>query len=307
MFSTKRLFVIITFVLGIFSIYLVQAKEREYRVGDTGQMLGFPKLSNELAINPCLDEELIRMQYADKGIEYARENLKKYPKNLCSHKQTLAMLSNWNYNASALVANSERPFILGREIAKNDALLRECTTVDCLARRLPRMLEWSKTTLSRTPIASRDVQPLFMGGAPIEYPLLALRGLKLPLSQQKETCGSEDLSALRFATSTLVVSGRALAVVTCRANNRLGTWLLERGENRGQWKEVLVLPGIEDVAVLPNNRELHPHIFYKQKNASGETMTILRYSDVLGYQKRIQFELGFDAYGLAHAFNIQVF
>ncbi|NOL51849.1 hypothetical protein [Pelistega suis] len=307
MLSTKRLFVKITLVLCMFLLYPAQAKEREYRVGDTGRMLGFSKVENELAINPCLDEGLIRAKYADQGVQYARENLKKYPPNLCTNKQTLSLLSNWHYNASALVANSERPFILGREIAKNYVLLKECTTVDCLGKRLPRMLEWSKTTLSRTPITSRDVQPLFMGGAPIGHPQLALRGLQLPLSQQKEICGSEDLSSLKFATSTLLVSGRALAVVTCHDKKRLGTWLLERSENKGQWKEILVLPGFEDVAVLPNNRELYPHIFYKQKQGSTEIMTILRYSEAFGYQKRIQFELDFDAYGLAHAFNIQVF
>lgn len=309
MSSTKRLFAIINilFVLCTFCLCTVQASEREYRIGDTGQLLGFHKLEYELAINPCLEDKVVREHYTEADLQNARAQMTKYPPGLCENKQILSMLANWNYNSSALLANSERPFILGREIAIEHAQIKKCKTLDCLQKRLPNMLEWSKTMLSRTPISSRDVDSLFMKSTPIEHPRLALRGLKLPLSNQKEVCGGNDISALKFASSSLIVADRALAIVTCQEENKLGTWLLEKREDIAQWKEILVLPGIANVAILPNNRELYPHIFYKQRNGKDETMTIMRYSEAWGYQKRVQFDLSFDEYGLAHAFNVKVF
>ncbi len=309
MSSRKRLLAVQNIFLAIcmFATPISEARDREYRVGDTEQLLGFPKLEHELAINPCLNADLIRKQFGETGIKEARENLKHYPAQLCENKAVLLMLSNWNYNASALLANTERPFILGREIAIHQSQLKQCKTLECYAQRLPRMYGWSKTTLSRTPVASRDVDPLSMGAAPIEHPKLALRGLKLPLTRQQETCGSDDLSALKFAASSLVVADRALAVVTCKSEGKKGIWLLERNENVGGWKEILELPGIENVSILPHNRELHPHIFYKEKKENCDLITILRYSEEHGYQKRLQFNLSADAYGLAHAFDVQVF
>lgn len=302
-FVMKSIFSLIFFL----TFSLAHAKDREYRVGDTAQLLGFSSLEYELAINPCLSDVLVHFHYGEQGVAQAKENLKQYPEGLCQHQKILSMYSNWNYNASALLANTERPFILGREIAINHSQLKQCKTLACLEQRLPRMLNWSKLTLSRTPIASRDVAPLSMGAAPINHPQLALRGLKLPLSKQKQTCGSDSLSALTFAASSLIVADRALAVVTCQSKDKQGIWLLERNEQVGKWTEILALPGIEHISVLPYNRELYPHIFYKEKKGFDATITILRYSEETGYKKRLQFDVSDDAYGLSHAFHVQVF
>lgn len=306
MFDSKKHFCLknilltaLVMVVGFFGGHSAQASE----VGT--QLRGFPGAEYELMINPCVSTHALHRKYGERAVNLAKKILKGYPVGMCDSPEVVAMLSEWNSNASALLASTDRPFIIEPMIKEYNRLIRDCSAVSCLERYLPRVLEWSRVTLNRTPIAPEEVHTLSMTSSPIAHPQLALRDFPLPLSRQQEICGSTSIDALKFASSSIIIAGRAVAFVTCKKPEQKVAWLVEQRDAGQKWREILVLPGTNDISVLPQNKEVYPNIFYETPTADGRKITLLEFSEDSGYKEKLSFDVVPDGRGVNHAFKVK--
>lgn len=270
---------------------------------EVSSRVGFASLKQELRINPCLSNKVVADLYGSAAIPMAQQERKKWPDSLCQNPLTVQALANWHFSSSALLANTERPVVVAGLITERNRILRACPTVSCISSQLPRMLEWARVNMDRTPIANIDARPVSVMGKPLVHPKISLRGLVLPLENQTKVCTGNEHD-LEFYTSNIVVSGAALTVVRCENNGQGSMWLLENSPPSNKWRKILFAAGEENFYILPNNREDYPTLFLKNRVPSGELITVFDYDKHNGYQRKISFVVSQDEFGMFHAFDL---
>lgn len=289
-------------LLALLMIWPLQAAQAQLS-SDAALRIGFTSLKQELSINPCLSDKVVADLYGPSAIPLAEQERKKWPSNLCLNPLTVQALADWNFNSSALLANTERPVVVATLIEQRNEVLLACRTVTCISQQLPRMLEWAKVNLDRTPITSAETRPLSIIGKPLQHPKISLRGLQLPLEQQHNVCAGEP-EDLEFYTSNLTVSGTALAIARCVNQGQASIWLLEKDVQTSAWETILFTAGEDGFYILPNNREEHPTLFLKNRVPNGELITVYEFVADAGYQRKISFVVAPDEFGMLHAFDL---
>lgn len=306
MFASKKFFCLKNMILtALMVVASALWMGRVYSAESFEQLRGFPNAEYELTINPCVSVQALKKKYGDRAVQLAYQNLRNYPEGLCNYPEVVSMLAEWNDNASTLLVSTDRPFIIEPMIKEYNRLLQMCKTIDCLNLYLPRIVEWSRITLNRTPVTPEEIHTLSMTSSPIAHPQLALRGFSLPLSRQQEICGSTSIDSLKFASSSIIVSGKAVAFVTCKQPEQKVVWLVEQCDGGNKWREILVLPGTNDISILPQNKEVYPNIFYTTPIPDGRKVTLLEFNEQHGYRKRLSFDVVSDNKGVDHAFKVR--
>lgn len=289
---------------GLFALLMLLPIAAQAQGGsEAAARVGFTSLKQELSINPCLSDKVVADLYGHAAIPMAEQERKKWPVNLCQNPLTVQALADWHFSSSALLANTERPVVIANLIQQRNRTLLSCKTVACISQQLPRMLEWAKVNLDRTPITNSDSRPLSVIGKPLLHPKISLRGLQLPLEGQRNVC-SGDAESLEFYTSNMSVTGAALAVARCVNQGQASLWLLEKDSQTTDWKTILFAAGEDGFSILPNNREAHPTLFLKNRVATGELITVYEFDEDAGYQRKISFVVTPDEFGMLHAFDL---
>ena len=290
---------------GLFALFLVlPIHHAQAQTGaDAALRIGFTSLQQELSINPCLSDKVVADLYGAGAIPLAEQERKKWPANLCQNPLTVQALANWHFSSSALLANTERPVVIAHLIRERNNTLAACTTVSCISQLLPRMLEWAKVNLDRTPVTSADSRPVPVIGKPLLHPKISLRGLNLPLENQTKVCPNHE-DSLEFYTTSIVVPGAALAVARCDNQGQSSLWLLEKDATTSQWQTILASLGEDGFFILPNNREEHPTLFLKKRVPNGELITVYEFNGNTRYQRKISFVVSPDEFGMLHAFDL---
>ena len=270
---------------------------------DAALRIGFTSLQQELSINPCLSDRVVADLYGPAAIPAAEQERKKWPNNLCQNPLTVQALANWHFSSSALLANTERPVVIANLIRERNKILADCSSVSCISQQLPRMLEWARINLDRTPIATAENRPVSVISKPLSHPKISLRGLQLPLDQQAKVCpGGEE--SLEFYTTSILVPGAALAVARCAHQGKASMWLLEKDAKTSAWKTILFSPDDDGFFILPNTREEHPTLFLKKRVPAGELITVYEFNGNTRYQRKISFVVSPDEFGMLHAFDL---
>lgn len=270
---------------------------------DAALRVGFTSLQQELSINPCLSDRVVADLYGPAAIPVAEQERKKWPANLCQNPLTVQALANWHFSSSALLANTERPVVIANLIRERNNILASCSSVSCISQQLPRMLEWARISLDRTPVAPAENRPVPVMGKPLSHPKISLRGLQLPLESQASACpGGEN--SLEFYTTSILVPGAALAVARCANQGHSSLWLLEKDAKTSVWQTILFSADEDEFFILPNNREDHPTLFLKKRVPGGELITVYEFNGKSRYQRKISFVVSPDEFGMLHAFDL---
>lgn len=289
-------------------------------------LLGFTNVEHEIAINPCMDSNVLQERFGNEALHIQQNELNKWPINLCQNLDVSQQLLTWNYYHTTLLANTERPAVVANEITKHHNSLRACNDIACLKRRLPRMTEWAYFNIDRLPVftdsESAKQSQAVLAGDPVAHPTLALRNLPLTLTGLSERCEGTSINDLNFFTVNFSVQGRPLVLATCKksdsnSNKEQNIWLLERlesnqnttlaftGEGSGAsgWREVLVERGNSRLYYFTNSRTIYPTLYSRRSTGAGEEMIIYDFSEpIQQYTRSVELQIEYDALGRAHAF-----
>ncbi len=295
-----RLFLVIfSLLFSVKSVY-AQFDRSLLRTG-----VGLPFAFQEIALNPCIPESVIKGRFGQSGVELLRETQKKWPAKMCENMQVASGLFEWLYTSSALQAQTDRPVLISRLIKTRNNSLALCQTVACLEERLPRMIEWAQTNLDRTAVY-RESDRIPVKSELLSHPRLSLRELVLPLQGQFEWCGSSTFNALDFYTVNMKVSGKAVVLVQCKTGKQESpTWIIENAANSKVWVPVMFHQSLNDLYILPNSRYTYPTLYRHEKLSQGIHITFFEYGEDL-YQQKLGFTINVDASGEALAFEVQV-
>lgn len=267
--------------------------------------VGLSSAAQEISLNPCIPESVIKSRFGQSGVELLRENKKKWPASMCENTQVAIGLFEWLYLSSALQAQTDRPVLISRLIKTRNNGLALCQTVACLAERLPRMIEWAQTNLDRTAIY-RESDRVPVKSELLSHPRLSLRELVLPLQGQYEWCHSSTFDALDFHTVNIKVSGKALVLVKCKTGKPEGpTWIIENAANSKAWVPIMSSQLLGELYILPNSRYTYPTLYSQKKLSDGIRVTFFEYGEDL-YQEKLAFTVNVDASREALAFDVQI-
>lgn len=266
--------------------------------------VGLPFAFQEIALNPCIPESVIRGRFGQNGVDLLQNTQKQWPANMCENTQVSLGLFEWLYTSSALQAQTDRPVLIGRLIKNRNDSLAVCQTVACLGERLPRMVEWAQTNLDRTTIY-RESDRLPVKSELLSHPRLSLRELVLPLPGQFEWCRSSSFESLDFYTVNMKVSGKALVMVQCKTSAPASpTWIIENAANSKVWVPIMFNKALKEQYIMPNSRYTYPTLYGQEKTPLGIRITFSEYGEDL-YQEKLGFTINVDASGEALAFDVQ--
>ncbi|MFA5701883.1 MAG: hypothetical protein WC982_00005 [Advenella sp.] len=295
-----RLFIVVFGLLFSVEAVYAQFDRSLLKVG-----VGLPSAFQETALNPCIPESVIKSRFGQSGVELLRDTQKQWPANMCENTQVASGLFEWLYISSALQAQTDRPVLISRLIKTRNNGLALCQTVDCLAERLPRMIEWAQTNLDRTAVY-RESDRMQVKSELLSHPRLSLRELVLPLQGQYEWCRSSTFDSLDFHTVNMKVSGKALVLVKCKTSEPEGpTWIIENASNSKVWVPIMSSQSLSELYILPNSRYTYPTLYSQKKLPEGIRVTFFEYGEDL-YQQKLGFTINVDASGEALAFDIQM-
>lgn len=291
------------FSVGIGLLFSVGSAYAKFDRSLFREGVGLPFAFQEIALNPCVPESVIRGKFGQKGVQLLRDAQKNWPASMCDNTQVALGLFEWLYTSAALQAQTDRPVLISRLIKTRNESLAACETVACLANRLPRMVEWAQTNLDRTAVY-RESDRLPVKAELLSHPRLSLRELVLPLPGQLEWCRSSNFESLDFFTVNMKVSGKALVMVQCKTSVPAGpTWIMENAANSRVWVPILFNKALSEQYILPNSRYTYPTLYSQEKTPFGIRVTFSEYGEDL-YQEKLGFTINVDASGEALAFDV---
>lgn len=266
--------------------------------------VGLPFAFQEIALNPCIPESVIKSRFGQSGVDLLRVAQQQWPANMCENTQVASMLFEWFYISAALQAQTDRPVLISRLIKTRNNGLALCQTVACLTERLPRMIEWAKTNLDRTAVY-RESDRMPVKSELLSHPRISLRELVLPLPGQLEWCRSSTFDSLDFYTVNIKVSGKALVMVQCKSSTpQSPAWIIENAANAKVWVPIMFSQSLSDLDIMPNSRYTYPTLYSKKNVPHGIRITFFEYGEDL-YQQKLEFTINVDASGEALAFEVQ--
>lgn len=267
--------------------------------------VGLPFAFQEIALNPCIPESVIKGRFGQSGVKLLHESQKQWPAKMCENTKVASGLFEWLYISAALQAQTDRPVLISRLIKTRSNGLALCQTVACLGERLPRMMEWAQTNLDRTAIY-RESDRIPVKSELLSHPRLSLRELVLPLHGQFEHCRSSTFDSLDFYTVNMKVSGKALVMVQCKTSTpESPTWIIENAANSKVWVPIMFNPSLNNLYILPNSRYTYPTLYGQKNVPEGIRVSFFEYGEDL-YQQKLGFTINADASGETLAFDVQV-
>ena len=262
-------------------------------VGKAQDHIGFPYLSMQLAVDPCL-QAAPEWSRNNEALGLIEEAAKAWPAGLCDDIALSARLRDLLYARRVAVARSQDPFAVVALYQATDKQLGECTTLDCLRKLLPSLAQAFQELRNAAPAHDENRRPDFMlNGEPLANPgawLLRHAGL---LADKDEWCGA-DARDIEVVQRVLRAGRPPVVVASCWTGGpEFPVWVLEQGAQG--WTLLLALEGGSNTFLLATtSSQGYPDLQNSQRISAGEhNVQVLRHG-VSGYCEAIAYMVSGD-------------